>query len=198
MAQHLEWDNPRFKTMGFEFLDEKIFIKRNVLSSKYILELKNILDGFSEQEWLSHGNYEVGDQPEDGFATDKVSPPIEGIGFLNDAILTHVAPEYWNIAHLYMSRLKVGQIPGIQIVNNRLSTGEKQFNIDYIGTIPIGDWEGGSYFFPKKNITIDLNPGDLLIFSGDEDYQIDVQPLTKGIRYTAYSPIVKHPGWLVL
>ena len=28
MAQHLEWDNPRFKSMGFEFLDEKIFIKR--------------------------------------------------------------------------------------------------------------------------------------------------------------------------
>jgi len=198
MAQHLEWDNPRFKSMGFEFLDEKIFIKRNVLSSEYILQLKNTLDGFSEQEWFSHGNYEVGDQPEGGFATDKVSPPVDEIGFLNDAILNHVAPEYWNIAHLYMSRLKVGQIPGIQIVNYRLKNGEKQFNIDYIGTIPIGDWEGGEYFFPKKNITVKLNSGDLLIFGGDEDYQIDVKPLTKGIRYTAYSPIVKHPGWLVL
>jgi hypothetical protein len=198
MAQDLNWENPRFKSMGFEFLDEKIFVKRNVLSQKYISQLKNILDGFSEEEWIGHGNYEVGDQPEDSFAIDKVSPPIEGIGFLNDAILLLIAPEYWNIAHLYMSRLKVGQIPGLQVVNYVSDNGETQFHIDYVGTIPIGDWEGGEYFFPKKDITVKLNSGDLLIFGGHEDYQIDVKPLTKGIRYTAYSPIVKHPGWLVL
>lgn len=198
MAQDLEYDNPRFKSMGFEFLDEKIFIKRNVLSQEYISQLKNILDGFSEEEWIGHGNYETGDQPENAYASDKVSPPIDNIGYLNDAILLLIAPEYWNIAHLYMNRLRVGEYPGLQIVNTISNNGEKNFNIDYIATIPVGDWEGGSYFFPKKNISVDLNPGDLLIFGGDEEYQIDVQPLTKGIRYSAFSPIVKHPGWTVL
>lgn len=198
MEQPLEYSNPRFKTMGFNFLDEKIFVKRNVLSSQYIKELTEILSNFSEKDWYSHGNYEVGDQPEGSFAADKVSPSFNNIDCLNDFVLSLFAPEYWTINHLYMNRLKVGQKPNIQIVNEISKNGEKLFNIDYVATIPVGDWEGGEYFFPKKNIEIILKPGDLLVFGGDEEYQIDVKEITKGIRYSSFTPIIKHPPWLIL
>ena len=197
MSQSLNYINPKFKTMGFEFLDEKIFIKKNVLSEEYMLKLIETLSSFSEEEWNSHGNYEVGDQPEEGFAKDKVSPPISIINDLNDSILYLFAPEYWTINHLYMNRLIKNQKPPVQIVNKILDNGEKEFNIDYIATIPLGNWKGGEYVFPKKNIKISLNPGDLLVFSGDEEYQIDVQTITDGIRYSSFTPIIKHPEWII-
>ena len=49
-----------------------------------------------------------------------------------------------------------------------------------------------------KNIELSLNPGDLLVFSGDEDYQIQVKEITEGVRYASFTPIIKHPEWLNL
>lgn len=198
MSQQIEYENPRFKKMGFDFIDEKIFIKKNVLSKDYILQLEKVLSGFSESDWLGHGNYEVGDQPEESFGSDKVSPPIDIIDDLNDSILFLFAPEYWTINHLYMNRLREGEKPSIQIVNKVSNNGEKQFHIDYVATIPVGNWEGGEYFFPKKGITITLEAGDLLVFSGDEEYQIDIQTITKGTKYSSFTPIIKHPEWMIL
>lgn len=194
----LNYINPRFKLMGFEFLDEKIFIKKNVLSNKYMDQVLTILSNLSESDWLQHGNYEVGDLPKGSFIQDKVSPPIDLVNQINDIVTDLFVPEYWPIRNLFINRLRKEEKPLLQTVNTVSNKGEKEFHLDYISTIPMGTWKGGEYTFPKKNITVSLDPGDLLVFSGDEEYSIDIQKITEGVRYSSFIPLIKHPGWLVL
>jgi hypothetical protein len=140
--------------MGFEFLDEKIFIKKNVLSNQYMEKVLSIVSNLSESDWLQHGNYEVGDLPKGSFIQDKVSPPIDLVNQINDIVTDLFVPEYWPIRNLFINRLRKEEKPLLQTVNTVSSNGEKEFHLDYISTIPMGNWKGGEYTFPKKNITI--------------------------------------------
>lgn len=194
----LNYQNPGFRSRGFEFLDENIFIKKNVLSNQYMEELLVEISNFSEFDWTQHGNYKVGDLPEGSFVQDKVSPPIDLVNRINDIITDLFLPEYWPIRNLFISRLRKEEKCLLQTVNKISNSGEKQFHLDYIITTPIGNWKGGEYFFPKKNITISLDPGDLLGFSGDEEYSFNIQKITEGVRYSSFIPLIKHPGWLIL
>lgn len=195
---NLNYDSSKFKKSGFEVLDEKIFIKRKVLSDNYILSLLKTLTDLSESDWFQHGNYEIGDMPEDCYTIDKISIPISMLNELNNIVSELLAPEYWGVKNFFMSRLKQGQKLPLQKINIVSEDGKKQFNVDYVATIPVGNWKGGEYFFPNKNISLTLNPGDLLIFGADEDYAIDIKEITEGIRYASFMPLIKHPPWVVL
>lgn len=46
------------------------------------------------------------------------------------------------------------------------------------------DYVDGELFFPKLDISVRPNPGDLLFFPGDEEYEHGVKPVSEGpIRY---------------
>ena len=47
------------------------------------------------------------------------------------------------------------------------------------------DYLGGEIYFPKYQISIKPNPGDLLCFPDTVDFVHGVRPITSGIRYTA-------------
>ena len=152
------------------------------------------LNNLTEQDWRQHGNYEIDDLPKEAFAVDRVSPPMDNINFFNDIVLSIVVPEYWTIDFLFANRLKTGDIAPIQPGN--YWEGNKDFNLDYVGVIPFGDWSGGNMLFPDQNLTVQLEPGDLLIFN--PDIPVGVSKIESGTRYSIINYIIKVPPRFII
>ena len=117
---------------------------------------------------------------------------------VNDAVLNFFAPTYWTIGYFFMNRLRVGDILPTQIVNDDRVSDKLPTNIDYFAAVFMGDYKGGNIDFIKKDIEVEVNPGDMLVFSGKPEYIFNVKPLTEGIRYSAVNLVISPPSWIVV
>ena len=85
-----------------------------------------------------------------------------------------------------------------QIVNDDRVSDKLPTNIDYFAAVFMGDYKGGNIDFIKKDIEVEVNPGDMLVFSGKPEYIFNVKPLTEGIRYSAVNLVISPPSWIVV
>lgn len=199
MSQEVQYDNPKFlQNENLIKLDKNIFLYKNFLNTDLENKCLTKLNSFTEKEWSQHGNYEMGDQPEEAYAADKVSPPIPDVGWINDSVLDFFAPEYWNIGFNFMGRLKVNDKLNVHAINELDADGNKMFNVDYFAAVFLGEFSGGEILFVNKGICVDVERRDLLIFSADPEYAFQVKELRSGIRYSSNNLIFKNPTWVII
>ena len=60
------------------------------------------------------------------------------------------------------------------------------------------DYEGGEFKFFNGNYTVSLNKGDALIFPADYFWVHEIPPVTKGVRYSLNSFLIRHPYDILL
>lgn len=188
---NLNYEMPRLLTHSNMIkIFEGIYLYKNVLPKNVQDEYLLFLNSLSEKEWRQHGNYKINDLPDDSFAIDKVSPYYDKMEIANDIILEISAPEYWTVSFNFANRLRVGDKQDIHEGN--FLHHKKEFNLDYVATLPFGNWVGGNVFFPEKNIEVEVKSGDLLIFNAD--YRVGIRDIENGIRYSNLVYLIKIPA----
>ena len=185
---------PRFKTdPNVIKLFDEIYLFKNYLDLNLLNIYKDKLNGFEENDWHQHGNYEIGDI-EETFWGDKCSLDVID-SQLHNPLFNYFAPEYWMYQHANFVRLKSGQFSEI---NDNYSFYLNDNPIAYYKiALYIGDFEGGEINFPKLNFTYKPEENDLLIFKADKEYAHQTFEVKSGTRYAYMDCLIPHPGYFM-
>ena len=174
-------------------IHDDIFLYKNFLDLDLLEIYKTKLNGFIEEDWHQHGNFEIGDH-EESFWGDKCSLDVID-NTLHDPIFNFFAPNYWMYQHANFVRLKAGQSSS-RDDNMSLYVNENPIAY-YKIALYIGDFEGGEINFPELNFKFKPEENDLLIFKVDKQYSHETLEVTSGTRYAYMDCLIPHPGYFM-
>lgn len=175
-------------------LDDEIFLYKNFISKEDVEFINSLTPG------IDLGNHWFDD------IQFKITPWIpELIPFWNK-VSKFIGPEY--VIHPMSSMLYFGE--GKQMFPHADSPGEDMHQdatvpdpwstvclLSYGVCLYFGKFTGGEVYYPKQKITVEVEPGDLVIHCSLNCHEHGVKPVTSGVRYV-YSnfalPREKNPG----
>lgn len=179
----------------FTQLGKEIYVYKNFLSESECLEIVNILDGLSDEQWIPLGGHFT------HFRTDPFSNIVsarariesllpDGLMLGKSVVASRLVDgdswgEHSDVHDFFeIEELAATYIEGTPYVEKELSV--------YGTVLYFNNFEGGEIYYPTQNIEYHPSPGDLVIHSSSPVCLHGVRPVIKGPRYSYSNHIYKN------
>ncbi len=169
-----------------------IWLYKNFLDETTANEYLKVIDKMTDNEWDStHFNYVEEDQ-EIRFWHSRVSQILWPFENIHSVLSNFFAPEHWITgAFRFFCRMTPSDAAPsvIECLNKNVINDHFNFFAKWKIGLYFGDFTGGSVLFPDFNISIDVEPRDMLVWS--HNYNHSVSKVTDGIRYSYSDFLIK-------
>lgn len=175
-------------------LSDKIFWYKNFIDQETVNKINEIANNKSKgNHWFEEIQFQV-------------TPEILELKEIWDKVSEFLQPTH--VVHPLLSMISFA--PGAEMLPHCDSPGEGHDDdltvpdvwstcclLEYGVCIYFGDFTGGEVYYPNQDVTIPVQPGDLVIHGALSDCMHGVKPVETGLRYTftnfALKP-EKNPG----